>query len=311
MSSMRLNRFDLNLLPALHALLQERNVTRAGERVSLSQPAMSSALNKLRAYFNDPLLVRVGRDLELTARGLALVEPAREMLMHAQVVLGTQAAFDASIADRTFTIVVPDFVVPWLMPRLLPRLVEWAPRLRIRTENWSATGPARLLDGEIDLFVTLDAPSLLGLSHYADSLCSAPLRSVRWVCIVSDDHPEIRNELTLDQFISLPQVYLRIQGDEKPIDEAVQRQLRLKLNVRATTNNLLEIPFMIPGTLLLALVPETLARQLAPFLGLNILELPEGVLPPRRVDLYWHRRSEADLGHAWLRGLVLEAAGRN
>ncbi|HEY0802029.1 MAG TPA: LysR family transcriptional regulator, partial [Steroidobacteraceae bacterium] len=189
MSSMRLKRFDLNLLIALDALLHEKNVTRAGERVYLSQPAMSVALAKLREYFNDPLLVRVGRDLELTARGLALVEPVRDMLMHAQVVLGTQPHFDACSAQRLFAIMVPDFVVPWLMPRVLQRLLQWAPGLRIRTENWSASGPVRLVNGEIDLFVTVDTPRILGLTNYPDSLCSAQLRPVRWVCVVSKDHP--------------------------------------------------------------------------------------------------------------------------
>ena len=83
MSSMRLNRFDLNLLMALDALLNEKNVTRAGERVFLSQPAMSAALGKLREYFRDPLLVRVGRDLELTLRGLALIGLVCEVLVYA------------------------------------------------------------------------------------------------------------------------------------------------------------------------------------------------------------------------------------
>jgi len=75
---MQLNRFDLNLLIALDALVHEKNVTRAAERVFVSQPAMSAALQKLREYFNDQLLVRVGRDMELTPRGLSLVEPVRE-----------------------------------------------------------------------------------------------------------------------------------------------------------------------------------------------------------------------------------------
>src|SRR5688572_14126405 len=85
---MQLNRFDLNLLIALDALLHEKNVTRAAERVFVSQPAMSAALQKLRDYFDDPLLVRVGRDMELTPRGLSLVEPVREALLRIQATLG-------------------------------------------------------------------------------------------------------------------------------------------------------------------------------------------------------------------------------
>ncbi len=98
---MQLNRFDLNLLIALDALLQEKNVTRAAERVFLSQPAMSASLQKLRDYFQDPLLVRVGRDMELTPKALSLVHPVREALLKVQQTLGTEASFDASTVRRT------------------------------------------------------------------------------------------------------------------------------------------------------------------------------------------------------------------
>ncbi len=97
---MQLNRFDLNLLIALDALLHEKNVTRAAERVFVSQPAMSAALQKLRDYFNDQLLVRVGRDMELTPRGLSLVEPVREALLRIQITLGTQPTFDPAKVQR-------------------------------------------------------------------------------------------------------------------------------------------------------------------------------------------------------------------
>ncbi len=305
---MRLNRFDLNLLMALDALLREKNVTRASERVFLSQPAMSAALNKLREYFDDPLLVRVGRDLELTARGLALVEPVRDMLMQAQIVLGTQPAFDAAIAKRVFTIMVPDFVVPWMMPQMLQRLIDWAPGVRIRTEGWSANGPAKLVYGEIDLLIALDSPTVLDLVSYPESLSSAQLRPLRWVCVASSDHPTVQGELTRDQLLSLPHIYVRTHGDAQPIEQAVRKQLHVKLDIRVTTDSVMQIPFMIPGTPLIALIPENLGRQLAACLAIKILELPEGLLPPRRVELYWHRRNGTDLGHTWIRTLIAEIA---
>jgi LysR family transcriptional regulator, nod-box dependent transcriptional activator len=308
MSSVRLNRFDLNLLVALDALLSEKNVTRAGERVFLSQPAMSAALGKLRDYFRDPLLVRVGREFELTPRGLALVEPVRAMLMHAQEVVGTYPVFDALTARRTFSMMTPDFVVPWLMPRVLQHLVQRAPTVHIQLESWCAAGPSRLQTGEIDLFVTLDSPRILGLASYPESLCSIQLRPLRWVCIVASDHPEIKDELTREQFLSQPHIYVRAQGDMHPIDETVRRHLHLDLDIRVTAENVLEIPFMIPGTTLLALVPESLALQLTKCLSIRILQVPDGILPPRRIDLYWHRRNEPDLGHAWLRTVVRDAA---
>src|ERR1700743_1964412 len=98
---MQLNPFDLTLLIALDALVHEKNVTRAAERVFVSQPAMSAALQKLRDYFEDPLMVLVGRDMQLTPRGFSLVEPVREALLRIQATLGTQPSFDPATVQRT------------------------------------------------------------------------------------------------------------------------------------------------------------------------------------------------------------------
>src|SRR5579863_2468443 len=123
---MQLNRFDLNLLIALDALLHEKNVTRAAERVFVSQPAMSAALQKLRDYFDDSLLVRVGRDMELTPRGLSLVEPVREALLRIQATLGTQPTFEPGTARREFTIIVSEEAVPGFLPAILQQVAAQA-----------------------------------------------------------------------------------------------------------------------------------------------------------------------------------------
>jgi LysR family nod box-dependent transcriptional activator len=303
-----LNGFDLNLLIALDALLHERSVTRAADRVCVSQPAMSLTLGRLREYFDDPLLVRVGRDLELTARGLALVEPVRDVLLKAQVVLGTQPVFDASLVQRAFTVMIPDFIVAWLMPLVLRRIVTRAPRVSVQLENWSSAGPAQLVNGDIDLLVTLDNPAILGLEKFPDSLNRAQLQPQRWVCALWSEHPLVREELTREQFFSLPHVCLRIPGDRQPIDDAVRRRLNIHLDVRVATDNVLQIPFLIPGTPLIALVPEWLAAQLTQCLSIRVLPVPEGVVPSRRIDMFWHRRNEPDPGHAWMRSVLLEAA---
>jgi len=305
---MRLNRFDLNLLLALDALLQERNVTRAAERLLLSQPAMSAALARLREFFGDQLLVRVGRELELTPRGRALLEPVHETLLKAQAVLGAQPMFDPATAQRTFKMMIPDFVVPWLMPGTLQRMLQSAPGIRIELESWSANGPARLVEGAIHLLVALDSPRILGLASFPDSLCSARLQSMRWVCAVSADHPVIRDELTREQFLTHPHIYVRAEGDALPVADAVRRHLRIELDVRVTTEDVLEIPFMLPGTPLIALMPEGLARQLATCLSIKTFEIPGGMVPSRRVDLFWHRREESDPGHAWMRELIVAAS---
>src|SRR6202000_282546 len=123
---MQLNRFDLNLLIALDALLHEKNVTRAAERVFLSQPAMSASLQKLRDFFQDQLLVRVGRDMELTPRAQSLVQPVREALLKVQATLGTHPTFDAATVRRTYTVIATDEAIPELVPRVLNRMAREA-----------------------------------------------------------------------------------------------------------------------------------------------------------------------------------------
>ena len=176
---MQLNRFDLNLLIALDALLREKNVTRAAERVFVSQPAMSAALHKLREYFNDPLLVRVGREMELTSRGESLVEPVREALLRIQMMLGTQPTFDPKTARRDFTVIMSEEAVPGVLPPLLRTLASEAPELDVHIEMVSPTALSRLEYGEADLCLCLESLHMFDLRAYPDNIRSMPLRTVQ------------------------------------------------------------------------------------------------------------------------------------
>src|SRR5579872_1149153 len=167
---MQLNRFDLNLLIALDALLHEKNVTRAAERVFVSQPAMSAALQKLRDYFNDPLLVRVGRDMELTPRGLSLVEPVREALLRIQATLGTQPTFDPATVKRTFTVIVTDEAAGGVVPAVLRRVAREAPGVQCHIEQVSHTSLSRIEYGDADLCLCLDILRLFGIRSLPDNL---------------------------------------------------------------------------------------------------------------------------------------------
>src|ERR1700761_4981826 len=193
---MQLNRFDLNLLIALDALLHEKNVTRAAERVFISQPAMSAALQKLREYFEDQLLVRVGRDMQLTPRGLSLVGPVREALLQIQATLGTQPTFDPRTVHRTFTLIVSADALLRVMPAVLQRLSREAPGIQCHVEHFSETTLSRLEYGDADLYVGLSSLGLFGLRTFPDSLRMVDLRPVRWVCVVAEDHPSVGTEIS-------------------------------------------------------------------------------------------------------------------
>lgn len=307
---MQLNRFDLNLLIALDALLHEKNVTRAAERVYVSQPAMSAALQKLRDYFSDPLLVRVGRDMELTPRGLSLVEPVREALLSIQATLGTQPTFDPATFKRSFTIIVTDEAAPRLLPPVLKKLTREAPGIQCQLEHVTQTSINRIEYGDADLCLCLDSPRFFGLKAYPETLRIVELRPVRWVCVVSQDHPSVAEEMTEKQYMSLPHIFGRPSGYGASADELVHRLTNRSLDVRATGQSLLELPFLIQGTPLVATIPERLARMLATTLPLKILPLPFELTLSKELVI-WHKRNEPDPGHAWLRALFIEVAREN
>ena len=304
---MQLNRFDLNLLIALDALLHEKNVTRAAERVFISQPGMSAALQKLRDYFGDPLLVRVGRDMQLTPRGLSLVAPVREALLQIQATLGTQATFDPRTVQRTFTLIASADALMRVMPAVLRRIAQEAPGVRCHIEHFSETTLSRLEYGDADLFIGLNSLRLFGLREFPESLRIVDLRPVRWLCVVAKDHPTVGDSITEEQYLALPHVFGWPSGHTMPLEELVRRLLRANLDVRATTQGLLEIPFLLAGTQLVATLPEDLARMLAKLAPVKLLPVPFET-PDTHEVVIWHERNEPDPGHAWLREVLISAA---
>ena len=304
---MQLNRFDLNLLIALDALLHEKNVTRAAERVFLSQPAMSASLQKLRDFFQDQLLVRIGRDMELTPRARSLVQPVREALLKVQATLGTQPTFDPATVRRTFTVIATDEAVPELVPRVLGRLAREAPQVQCHVEQVSQTSLTRLAYGDADLCLSLDITRLYGLGEFPESLNSVPLRPVRWVCVMSQEMAFPGATMTLADYQSLPHIFARPNGHTAPVEELVRRLIGMDLNVRATTQSLLEMLFMLPGSPFAATVPERVARLVLPLVPLKIFGLPFEALDGHEI-LLWHPRNDTDPGHTWLRSLFIDVA---
>ena len=302
---MQLNKFDLNLLIALDALLQEKNVTRAAERVFVSQPAMSAALQRLRDYFTDPLLIRVGRDMELTPRGLSLVEPVRNALLQIQATLGTQATFDPEVVERAFTLTVADHIVPQLLPGLARRVIADAPGVRLAIDDLSQASLSRLEYGDSDLCVMLDAPQTFGLRAYPEWCRQVELMPVRWVCVLCRDHPYVGDELTVEHWETLPHVMTRPAGTTAdPVDRPWRGKLP-DVEARVTAPGFQDLPFLLPGTTLVAMVPESVSLRLAGVLPIRALRPPADI-PDCREILLWHKRNEADPGHAWLRDLVAE-----
>lgn len=304
---MQLNRFDLNLLIALDVLLREKNVTRAAERVHLSQPAMSAALHKLREYFSDPLLVRVGREMELTSKGLSLAEPVRDALHRIQAALGTQPTFSPGIAQRDFTIIVSEEAVPGFLPAILRRVASEAPGVRCCIELISQTAFNRLEYGEADLCLCLDHLRLYDATEYPDSLRMVRLRPVRWVCAVDCDHPTVGDALSAEQFLALPHVFGRPSGYTAPAEDLVRALFDIDLAVHLTVPSLLHLPLVLAGTTYVATLPERVAGMATPGVRIKTFPLPFEVAEHHEI-LLWHKRHEQDPAHTWLRELIVDLA---
>jgi LysR family transcriptional regulator, nod-box dependent transcriptional activator len=245
--------------------------------------------------------------MQLTPRGLSLVEPVREALLRIQTALGTQPTFDPGTVQRTFTLIVSADALLRVMPTVFRRLAQEAPGIRCHVEHFCETTLSRLEYADADLFLGLNSLRLFGLREFPESLRIVDLRPVKWLCVVAEDHPTVGDQMTEAQYLALPHVFGWPSGHTIPLEELVRRLLNADLDVRATTQGLLEIPFMLAGTQLVATLPEDLARTLAKLAPVKLLPVPFET-PDTHEVIIWHERNEPDPGHAWLREVLIGAA---
>ncbi|HEU0199253.1 MAG TPA: LysR family transcriptional regulator, partial [Burkholderiaceae bacterium] len=249
---------DLNLLRALDALLDERHVSRAAARLHLSQPATSSLLARLREVFNDPLLVRTGRDLAVTPRALLLAPRVRAVLDDIEGLLAEGRRFDPLTARQRFVVATTDYVQALLTPSLPHKLPVVAPGVDLALVAPDSTRIERqLADGEIDLAV-------LNLTRAPGALHSRTVLTERFVVIARKKHPKVRRTLTLDRFCALEHVLVSPRGGSfvGPTDEVLAAR-GLSRRVRLSVQGFLPVPEIVALSDLIAVYPERLARRYA------------------------------------------------
>lgn len=295
--------FDLALLPALDALLQEASVTRAARRLGLSTPAMSHTLARVRDELSDPLLVRSGRGMVLTPRAEALRPEVRALVEAARRTLDAPRSFDPATVDRAFVVAASDYVLTVLGHAVDRELGRVAPRLVLRFVPNTRDDGALLRLGDADLSVGIyeDLPP---------EMRSRVLLTDRFVCVVRDGHPKVPKRLTLDTYLAIDQVQVAPRG--RPgghVDDVLAERGLTRRVVRA-------VPYfhaalaLVSTTDYLLTVPERMATAAAPALGLRVLELP---IPtkPYALSLVWHPRYDADLAHRLVRDALVRAAGEH
>jgi len=298
---MSLGGTDLNLVVALKALLEEGNVTKAGAKIGKSQPAMSTALARLRRHYKDELLVRVGRDYELTPFAKALIPSVQQTVSSVEYALDIGQRFDPATSTHAFKIVATDYAITVLAEPLLRLVSEFAPGVRL---DFDAI-PMDMHESERGL---MHVEALIAPLGFGFRGSYEPLFRDRFVCVVDPANPRLRDgRLELADLEELPHAVRSCGGTHVAPADRVLDELGVRRRVQVTTVGWLPLPFLLPGTDLVAIMPERLAQGVAVPLGLVVAEPPFG-----RVELietlWWHPDRAAAPEHAWLRRTLTEVA---
>ena len=304
---------DLNLLRVFDQVMAERNLTRAARNLSMTQPAVSNALNRLRDAIGDRLVTRSGYGVEPTPRALALWPSIADALRQLEASI-TPGQFVASEATTTFSVAMADATGAELMPGLVEIMERDAPGVTVRCQPLTTRDPRRLLDeGQIDLAVGFFPAVLADLTAQAQSGSLAAfgherLYNGRYVCGMGKEHPLARGPLTLKRFCEARHMLVSFSG--RPygfIDEALA-SLGRKRRVVLTVNQFFTAGRVVSTSDLLTVLPQHFVAVTGRADQLVQRDLPFDV-PPVHVDALWHRRQGQRSDHAWLR-LAFAASAR-
>lgn len=301
-------RLDLNLLRVFDALMQEGHLTRAAERLHLSQPAVSNALARLRAQVGSPLFVRNARGMTPTAQALALYGPVRAALRLLQDGLAPETAFAPEHAEQHFHLAMNDYAQFALLPTLLARVRARAPGLLLQVDPDTAdTLPARLASGTLDLAIDY-------LHYEAPELRYQALHQEDLVVIARRGHPALSRSgrsITMARYEAAQHVTIPPRAGRGSPLEIVLGSAKVRRRVGLLVPGYLAIPGVVAQSDLLGTIPRRLADACADSLSLCRVPLPFA-MPAVQVSLIWHCQHDANRGLHWLReqiaGAVAELA---
>jgi DNA-binding transcriptional LysR family regulator len=300
---MKLRDVDLNLLLAFDALMRERHVTRAAERLDISQSSMSVSLAKLRDLLGDEILVRAGGSLAPTELALAMWPRVQEAILAVERAFEPAARFDPATATDKFRLIVIDYIDFMLMPAVMRAIRLQAPGVRIEMLQPNPHHFGEMLAaGELDLAISY-------FPQPPEYLKTRRLFSDRFVGICAAGHPVLQEQLDVARFCDLPHVTIEPDSAQiynVQIDAALEPHGR-KRNVRMVKPNFLALPFVLATSDLVSCIPARLARRMTGMAQVALFDLPVD-LPSFDVRMLWHPRTANSPAHEWLRGVVLECS---
>jgi DNA-binding transcriptional LysR family regulator len=298
MKNMNDRDFDLNLLRVFLAVWDLRNLTAAGDRLGLTQPAISHALRRLRQRFEDPLFVRTANRMLPTDAAARLHEPLDQAYGIINRAIQERVAFDPLTAQRVFRAAMSDVSEVIYLPRLLSRLVRAAPSVRLDVVPLVTDAiMAALRAGEVDLAIGY-------VPHTDDECVSQTLFNDKFVCMVRVGHPLARAKLTKASFLSLRYVNADIRAPGHQMIEQWFADAGIKRQIAVRLGHFTVAPEIVRNTDLAVIFPESLARQINRAKEFRLLTPPFD-LPTVEIKVHTHTRFGSDMGLAWLRSTMI------
>ena len=296
---MRFKGLDMNLLVALDCLLSERNVSRAAEKLFLSQSATSGALTRLREYFEDELLVQLGRNMVMTPRAIELLPAVRNVLLQVEGTIIKRPEFDPMTARRDIRIIASDYMITVAIAPALTRIQPMAPDLNFHLLTPRENPRERLERGEVEFLAMPDV--YLSPSHPSVPLFSDTYRAVAW----SGNDRVQGDTISLEDFLKMRHVTVNFNENGPSFEAWFTQRFGADRAVDISTSSYSSIPYLIVGTQRLALMHRRLAEAFAAILPLKLL-VPPVDIPPVHETLQWHLFNESDECLKWVRAQLVQ-----
>jgi DNA-binding transcriptional LysR family regulator len=297
---MRFNRLDLNLLVALDVLLSEKSITRAARRLHLSQSAASGALGRLREYFNDELLVQVGRTLAPTPLGASLAAPVRKVLLQIQATIDVRPDFDPATAVREFRILASDYISTVLLGEFGRQVALCAPHITLDILPLTETRFELLDRADADLII-------LPRKFVSEAHPVQVLFEETYTCVVWNGNGNIGSTLTLADYMAAGHESSRFGDGNLSFEEWFLKTNGLDRRIEVSTTNFTSLPHFVIGTRRIATMHTRLARTLARYYPIRLLP-PPLEFPTLEMCMQWNACVDHDPSHVWLRGRLADVA---
>ncbi|MHA6493170.1 LysR family transcriptional regulator [Pseudomonas borbori] len=293
---MNLNKVDLNLFIVFDAIYTEANLTRAGQIVGITQPAVSNALARLRETFNDPLFVRTAQGMVPTPMAQNIIGPVRNALQQLRISVQESRTFNPVQANKTYRISMTDLTEAVVLPPLFQRLRRLAPNVIIESMLARRRETTKeLAAGRLDFAV--DAPL-----NTDPQVRHVKLMEDRYVCAMRRGHPLSKDKISLDEYLSLTHIHISSRRSGLGYIDLSLGKMGLQRRVALRSQHYLMASTVMQSTDMVMTVPERFARRN----DLHYVELPVNDVPSLETHLYWHESTDQDPANRWMREQIIE-----